>query len=347
MWWLDGLFVFQNLALMLVLASAIAGLWLGPLTALIINTLSIVLFSYFFVNPRLSFTIALREDLVLLVSVYGVSTVISYLTVRLSRAVNSEALQAAFADQLRLFSEQLRESIDWLEKVDVLRKLLAKHTGVPAYIVLTRTHLTTSEGPQLEFFGEPSPFQKQRLIMEWEQLSVDTSNSSKMNHSEHAIPIIGREKVWGMVVFHDDFEPSMYWLGYVHFRNLCNLLGIELERYVALSQVRKANEKLSTQAIRNTLLTAISHDYYTPLSTIIGAASVMVEQAKIVSLPDLAGLAATIVEEAEQLHRMTNNTLQLARLDTDGIELNKNWETLEEIIGAVIARVKHGSSDLM
>ena len=346
MWWLDGLFVFENLALMLVLASAIAGLWLGPLTALIINTLSIILFSYFFVNPRLSFTIALREDLVLLVSVYGVSTVISYLTVRLSRAVNNEALQAAFADQLRLFSEQLRESIDWSEKVDVLRKLLAKHTGVPAYIVLTRTHLTTSEGPQLEFFGEPSPFQKQRLIMEWEQLSVDTSNSSKMNHSKHAIPIFGREKLWGMVVFHDDFEPSMYWLGHVHFRNLCNLLGIELERYVALSQVRKATEKLSTQAIRNTLLTAISHDYFTPLSTIMGAASVLVEQANNVSLPEFAGLASTIVEEAEQLHRMTNNTLQLARLDTDGIELNKNWETLEEIIGAVIARVKHGSSDL-
>lgn len=348
MWWLDGHFVFENLALILVLASAIAGLWLGPLTALIINTLSILLFSYFFVNPRLSFAIALREDLLLLVSLYGVSTVISYLTVRLSRAVNNEALQASFADQLRLFSEQLRESMEWSEKVDVLRKLLSKHAGVPAYIVLIRTYLTSSDSAQLEFFGEPTPFQKQRLIMKWEQLSssADISALSKMDHSEYAIPICGREKVWGMVVFHDDFEPSMYRLRSVHFRNLCNLLGIELERYVVLSQVRKATEKLSTQAIRNTLLTAISHDYHTPLSTIMGAASLLVEQANNVSLPELAGLASTIVEETEQLHRMTNNTLQLARLDTDGIELNKNWETLEEIIGAVIARVKRSSSDL-
>ena len=108
LWWLDGRFVFQNLALILVLASAVAGLWVGPLTSLLINTLSILLFSYFFVNPRLSFTPALREDLVLLVSVYGVSTVISYLTVRLRRAVTNEALQATRASQLRLLSEQLR-----------------------------------------------------------------------------------------------------------------------------------------------------------------------------------------------------------------------------------------------
>ena len=45
MWWLDGLFVFENLALMLVLASAIAGLWLGPLTFVSHRCIFTLLFS--------------------------------------------------------------------------------------------------------------------------------------------------------------------------------------------------------------------------------------------------------------------------------------------------------------
>ncbi len=345
MWWLDGRFVVPNLALMLVLASAVAGLWLGPLSAFLINTVSILFFSYFFVTPRLSFTPALHEDLVLLVSVYGVSTVISYLTVRLRKAVTNEASHAARASQLRLLSDRLREATDWSAKVDVLRRLIADHAGVPAYVLLTRAQLAVSDGPQLEFFGEPSPFHKQRLIMEWQRYSADTSAISRADDSERAMLIRGREKAWGIVVFHDGFEPSMDWLGYSHFRDLCHLLGMELERYIALVQAREATEQVRTQAIRNTLLTAISHDYHTPLSTIMGAASVLVEQTKRNSHSELAGLAGTIVEETEQLHRMTNNTLQLARLDAVGIELNKNWESLEEIIGTVIARIKRRSSD--
>jgi two-component system, OmpR family, sensor histidine kinase KdpD len=340
MWWLDGQFVVTNLALMLVLASSVAGLWLGPLAALLTNTVSILLFSFFFVNPRLSFMPALREDLVLLVSVYGVSTVTSYLTVRLRRAVANEALQAARAGELRLLSDRLREASDWSAKVDVLRKLLSEHADIPAYVLLTRAHFVPGDSSQLEFFGDPSPFQKQRLIMKWKQFSADMASPSAMDDSEYAIPVCGQEKTWGIVMFHDGFKPSTDWIGYSHFRDLCHLLGMELERYVALTQAREATEQASTQAIRNTLLTAISHDYHTPLSTIMGAATVLVEQANGVSHPELAGLASTIVEETEHLHRMTNNTLQLARLDTAGIEVNKNWESLEEIIGTVIARIK-------
>jgi two-component system, OmpR family, sensor histidine kinase KdpD len=345
MWWLDGRFVVPNLALMLVLASAVAGLWLRPLVAMLINTVSILFFSYFFVTPRLSFTPALREDLVLLVSVYGVSTVISYLTVRLRRAVTNESSHAVRASQLRLLSDRLREAPDWLAKVDPLRKLLADHAGVPAYILLTRAQLAVSDGPQFEFFGEPSPFQKQRLMMAWQRFSADPFTTSRTDDLERSIPIRGREKIWGIVVFHDGFDPASDWLGYSHFRDLCHLLGMELERYVALVQARDATEQVRTQAIRNTLLTAISHDYHTPLSTIMGAASVLVEQTKGDSRSELAGLASTIVEETEHLHRMTNNTLQLARLDAAGIEINKNWESLEEIIGTIIARVKRRSSN--
>ena len=47
--------------------------------------------------------------------------------------------------------------------------------------------------------------------------------------------------------------------------------------------------------------------------------------------------ARSIVEEATRLARMTDNTLQLARLDAPGVALRCDWESAEEIVGAVFA----------
>ena len=344
MWWLDGQFVVPNLALMLVLASAIAGLWLSPVAAFATNTVSILFFSYFFVNPRLSFTPALREDLILLVSVYGVSSVISYLTVRLRHAVTNETRQAARADQLRQLGERLREAIDYSGKVNSLRKLLAEYAETPCFILLNRPSTVSQTATELEFFGEPSPLQKQRLLTEWNRISGEPS-TEKMDESLRMIPIRGREKRWGVIMFHEEFEPATHWLGHAHFCELVQLLGVELERYFVLTQAREAAEQVRNQTIRNTLLTAISHDYHTPLSTIMGAASMLVEQTHDERKHEVASLASTIIEETEQLHRMTTNTLQLARLDAAGIEINKNWESVEEIFGTVINRIKGRFSD--
>jgi len=47
-----------------------------------------------------------------------------------------------------------------------------------------------------------------------------------------------------------------------------------------------------------------------------------------------------ILDEAQQLHRMTNNTLQLARLDSSKVDIPTNWESMEEIVGTAGARLR-------
>jgi len=55
-------------------------------------------------------------------------------------------------------------------------------------------------------------------------------------------------------------------------------------------------------------------------------------------------LAEVILDEAQQLRRMTNNTLQLARLDSNTMDIPLNWESVEEIVGTVGARASHAST---
>jgi len=68
-----------NLALLLVLANAVASLWLRPLASLLVSSVAVGLFNWSFVPPRFTLTVDLSEDAVLLVTTLAVSTVISYL----------------------------------------------------------------------------------------------------------------------------------------------------------------------------------------------------------------------------------------------------------------------------
>jgi two-component system sensor histidine kinase KdpD len=106
------------------------------------------------------------------------------------------------------------------------------------------------------------------------------------------------------------------------------------------AQEQQAREQAQLQATRNALLAAISHDYRTPLATIMGSASALQEQGDRMDGAQRQRLAAGIVEESERLARLTDNTLQLARLDAPTVQLRCDWESAEELVGAVLRRAR-------
>lgn len=116
--------------------------------------------------------------------------------------------------------------------------------------------------------------------------------------------------------------------------------GGALQRSLITEQEQQAREQAQLQAVRNALLAAISHDYRTPLATIMSAASSLQEQGDRMDADQRRRLAAGIVEESERLARLTDNTLQLARLDAPAVTLRCDWESTEELVGAVLRRIK-------
>jgi two-component system, OmpR family, sensor histidine kinase KdpD len=121
---------------------------------------------------------------------------------------------------------------------------------------------------------------------------------------------------------------------------LCDLMGLAIERARDAAAAAAAREEAQAHKLRNTLLAAISHDYRTPLATILGAASSLQDQGERLTVAQRRRLATTIVDEADQLARLTSNALQLARLDAPGLVLPLDWESAEEIVGSAVRRVR-------
>jgi two-component system sensor histidine kinase KdpD len=96
---------------------------------------------------------------------------------------------------------------------------------------------------------------------------------------------------------------------------------------------------MESERMRNSLLSAISHDLRTPLTSIVGFASMLEEQRRA---PDASAdssreLVHAIHEEALRMSGLVTNLLDMARLQAGSIRLNRQWLMLEEVVGAALA----------
>ncbi len=125
-----------------------------------------------------------------------------------------------------------------------------------------------------------------------------------------------------------------------HAQSLCALAGQAVWRIRWATSARLARAQSDRHALRNTLLAAVSHDLRTPLAAIVGAASVLELQGERLPAAERQRMLASIRTEADHLSAITDNTLQLMRLSGDGVQIQRDWESVEEVVGTVLGRVR-------
>lgn len=329
-----------NQALMLVLLSALSAVWLGPLASLLACAVSVLAFNFLFVPPRGTFTVDLHQHLVLLLTMLLVGWLVTLLMARQRRLADNERLQTERVQQLRQLGERLRESDDEQALAGELRSALQTVTGQPAVVWLALGDDEPAAGRD-RLAGEVSD-------EEMSGLRLCTTQSQGMGpqtgrHEEQPawyLPLRGRQGSMGAALLRLNTPPPPAPDVLPHVQALCDQLGVALERLQALKNAAQAREAMQNQTLRSTLLAAIAHDHRTPLATILGAASALHDQADRLTPGQSRQLAATIVDEAQQLARLTDNTLQLARLDAPGVDLHLEWESVEELVGTVVRRAR-------
>ena len=112
----------------------------------------------------------------------------------------------------------------------------------------------------------------------------------------------------------------------------------------ALTTKLKAQEKMKAEAererMRGNLLRAVSHDLRTPLTSIYGACSVILESYDSISREQHQKLLTDIQSDAQWLMRMVENLLSVTRLDADKVKLAKSDTVLDELMDAVLTKFR-------
>lgn len=113
---------------------------------------------------------------------------------------------------------------------------------------------------------------------------------------------------------------------------------------VAIERIRLADERdearlvAETERLRSALFTSLSHDLKTPLASITGAVTALRQYAELYDAAARDELAGTIQDEAERLTRFVANLLDMTRLESGAIILDRQPVDLSEVVGTALQR---------
>ncbi len=117
------------------------------------------------------------------------------------------------------------------------------------------------------------------------------------------------------------------------------LIAIALERLHYVEVAQQALLTMESERLRNSLLAAVSHDLRTPLTSLVGLADTLLRQPD--ALPRAAQETARAMrEQAQRMQALVINLLDMARLQNRAAPLRKEWQSIEELVGAALADLR-------
>jgi len=122
---------------------------------------------------------------------------------------------------------------------------------------------------------------------------------------------------------------------------LAEQASVALERAMLAERHEQARVEVEAERLRTALLSSLSHDLRTPLASIEGAASSLLQRPDGMPAEVRAELAETIVEESRRMTRLVTNLLDMIRVETGALAVQKAWQPLEEALGVALLRLDH------
>ncbi|MGL5168200.1 MAG: DUF4118 domain-containing protein [Afipia sp.] len=114
--------------------------------------------------------------------------------------------------------------------------------------------------------------------------------------------------------------------------------ALAIERVRLVEDIDHVKRVVETDRLRSALLTSISHDLKTPLSSVLGSASTLRDLSSRLTDEEKGDLLATIIDESERLNRFIANLLDMTKLESGAIVPNSAPHDLGEVVGSALRR---------
>jgi len=123
-----------------------------------------------------------------------------------------------------------------------------------------------------------------------------------------------------------------------------SLIAIALERVHYVEVAQNTTVQMESERLRNSVLSAISHDLRTPMSVLVGLADSMFLTQPPPTGPQ-AEIAHSLKEEALRVSSQVNNLLDMAKLQSGRVELNRQWQPLEEVVVSALKTLERAFTE--
>jgi two-component system sensor histidine kinase KdpD len=352
-WMLQSWFELPNLIMVYLLGAVAMAARFGRGPAVMVAVLNVIALDFFFVPPLFSFAVSDSQYLLTFAVMLGVALIIGNLTA----SVRLQARVAGHRERRTAMLYAMSRELAATRGEENIARIAVRHTSevfgsqIAVLLPAANGRLAHPRGA-----GEPGSLHDADLgVAQWVMdngrmagLGTDTLpggdtlflplKSTKGRPQETATkppPVLGVLAVLPANVRRVLLPEQLHLL-----ETFAGQITLALERAHLADQAQLAEVETGNERVRSSLLSAISHDLRTPLAVIAGSASSLAEGGQALSEERRREMAQAIFEQAAQMTQLVTNILDLTRFEAAKPKLNRQWQPLEEIVGAVLHRLQ-------
>jgi two-component system sensor histidine kinase KdpD len=333
-----------NIVMVFLLAVVLVSVRYGRGPGVLASFLAVAIFDFFFVPPRFSFAVSDVQYLM----TFFVMLVVGLITGQLTAGSKYQAKVATRREQrvrsLYEMSRDLSAALMPEQIAEIGERFIVAELGAKAAFLLTDDNdrlqpaLHSANGLPAVDMG----------IAQWAFDHAEAAGQGTNTLAASPIlylPLKAPMRLRGVLaleVRHSDrlLIPEQRRL----LDTFASLIAIALERVHYVEVAQNTTVQMESERLRNSVLSAISHDLRTPMSVLVGLADSMFLTQPPPTGPQ-AEIARSLKEEALRISGQVNNLLDMARLQSGRVELNRQWQPLEEVVVSALKTLERAFAE--
>ncbi|MGB3928833.1 MAG: DUF4118 domain-containing protein, partial [Sphingobium sp.] len=319
-----------NIALLYLVPVMFAAASFGLRAGLFAGLLSSLAYNFFFLPPTGTLTVSNPENVVSIIVLLGVAIVTSQFGARVRAQADLASSSARQNAALASFSRQLTAAASREALMQAICAEVARLLDVNTVLLLP-----SPDGPTLGAAYPPDDRMDQieKAAAQWAMDNGQPAGrgSSTLTASDWLFHPLGtgRGVLGALGIAREDAGPALRSDQGSLLASLIDQASIAMDRMALEEENAKAQQISERDRLRSALLSSVSHDLRTPLTTILSAA----QELQRAPSPDLA---ATVESEARRLNRFVANLLDMARVEAGALPMKPEATDLfDAVAGAV------------
>jgi len=331
---------YQAVGLTELLAVLVIAAYLGRGPALVAAAASAFSWNFLFIVPRLSFSVSQLQDVILFMLYFAIAIFTGNLTAR----IRAQEQQARYnAERTEALYTLAHETATALNLDDVLKTAVAQLARVfDAGVVMLLPHAG-------KLAAEPHPSStmtidaQDYIVAEWafeHRKPAGRFTDTLPSATAMFMPLLTPSRTVGVIGIHTHNDERLSFDQQILLETFVNQVALVIERELLDEAAEQSAMLRESERLSTTLLNSISHELRTPIATIKGAASSLLnppiganEQARL-------ELTKDVQSAADRLNRLVENLLDMSRLESGRLQLKREWCDVSDIIGVAVKRVE-------